>query len=278
MNAPQPVFVRAAALIGPGLIDWASAQPVLTGAQPWAHAPTALGAPQRLPPAERRRAGAAVKVALVTAEQVIAQSGIDPATLASVYTSSNGDGANCHALCEALALPQRLVSPTRFTNSVHNAPAGYWHIAVSGREASTSLCAHDGSFVAGLVEAIGLVRARRQPILLVASDSPYPEPLQACRPMADVVGVALILAPGPVDAADATGVDGVDLARLTVDLLPDAGVVQTPCHDAGLEALRTQVPAARALPLLEAIARRASAEVRLAWPAGPAVRIQVDPA
>ncbi len=270
MSAPQPVFVRAVALIGPGLIDWTAAQPVLTGAEPWTHAPTALGAPQRLPPAERRRAGAAVKVALVTAEQVIAQSGIDPATLASVYTSSNGDGANCHALCEALALPQRLVSPTRFTNSVHNAPAGYWHIAVSGREASTSLCAHDGSFVAGLVEAIGLVRARRQPILLVASDSPYPEPLQACRPMADVVGVALILSPAPADAA------GLDLARLTVDLLPGSGVVETPCHDAGLEALRTQVPAARALPLLEAIARRAPAEVLLAWPAGPAVRIRVD--
>ncbi len=266
MSAPLTVFVRAAALVGPGLADWSAAQPVLTGAQAWVHAPTVLGAPQRLPPAERRRAGAAVKVALVTAEQVIAQSGMDPATLATVYTSSNGDGANCHALCEALALPQRLVSPTRFTNSVHNAPAGYWHIAVSGREASTSLCAHDGSFVAGLVEAIGLVRARRQPILLVASDSPYPEPLQACRPMADVVGVALILSPEPGEG---------DLAGLAVDLLPGGTVTETPCHDAGLEALRTQVPAARALPLLEAIARGGPAEVCLAWPAGPALRIRV---
>ncbi|MDP4302910.1 beta-ketoacyl synthase chain length factor [Leptothrix discophora] len=266
MSAALSLSVRAVALVGPGLADWTAAQPVLTGAQPWVHAPTVLGAPQRLPPAERRRAGAAVKVALVVAEQVVQAGAVDPATLASVYTSSNGDGANCHALCEALAQPQRLVSPTRFTNSVHNAPAGYWHIAVAGREASTSLCAHDGSFVAGLVEAIGLVRARRQPILLVASDSPYPEPLQAARPMADVVGVALILSPEPADD---------DLARLAVELLPAGSVAEMPCHDVGLEGLRTQVPAARALPLLEAISRGQPAEVCLSWPAGPALRIRV---
>ncbi len=272
MTASLSVFVRAVALVGPGLPDWTAAQAVLTGAEPWSHAPTALAAPQRLPPAERRRAGAAVKAALVAAEQVVALAGIDPATLPTVYTSSNGDGANCHALCEALALPQRLVSPTRFTNSVHNAPAGYWHIAVSGREASTSLCAHDHSFAAGLVEAIGLVRTRRQTVLLVSSDSPYPEPLQACRPMGDVVGVALILAPEPAGAGEC------DLACLSVDLVAGDGVAETPCHDAGLDGLRTQVPAARALPLLEALARRQPARVDLAWAAGPALRIQVQPA
>ncbi|RZS51889.1 beta-ketoacyl synthase chain length factor [Sphaerotilus mobilis] len=271
MSAALSVFVRAVALVGPGLPDWAAAQAVLTGAVSWAHAPTALAAPQRLPPAERRRAGAAVKAALVVAEQVVAQAGIDPATLTTVYTSSNGDGANCHALCEALALPQRLVSPTRFTNSVHNAPAGYWHIAVSGREASTSLCAHDHSFAAGLIEAIGLVRTRRQPVLLVASDSPYPEPLQACRPMVDVVGVALILSPQAAVAGQG------DLARLSVDLVPGDGVADTRCDDAGLEGLRTQVPAARALPLLAAIARGQPAGVDIAWPAGPALRIEVQP-
>ena len=75
-----------------------------------------------------------------------------------------------------------MVSPTRFTNSVHNAAAGCWHIAVASRASSTSLCAFDGSFGAGLIEAATSVHLSGQPVLLVASDSPYPEPLNSVRP------------------------------------------------------------------------------------------------
>ena len=101
----------------------------------------------------------------------------------------------CHAMCEALARPERLLSPTRFTNSVHNAPAGYWHIAAQSRRASTSLAAYDASVCAGLLEAAAQCCSSRQPVLLVACDMPYPAPLHALRPLPDVFACALLLVP-----------------------------------------------------------------------------------
>jgi hypothetical protein len=227
--------------------------------------------PQRLPAAERRRAGAAVKVALTAADAACMDADLDPALLATVFTSSSGDGANCHALCETLAHPpgpERLVSPTRFTNSVHNAPAGYWHIAVGSHHASSSVCAHDHSFGAGLSAALAQMLTLRAPLLLVASDTPYPEPLNATRPLPDSMGVGLVLAPQSV--ADQRR----SLATLHVRLLPmtQAGPL-TPCREASLEQLRGRIPAARALPLLEAIARHDPARVVL--PTGPQLALQV---
>jgi hypothetical protein len=248
MRATVPtleVSVLGIGLLGPGLADWATAAPVLAGSQPWQQAPTMIPPPARLPPTERRRAGAIVKLAFAVAEQAVAAAGADASTLATVFTSSSADTANCHALCEALAQPTRIVSPTRFTNSVHNAAAGYWHIAAGSRAASTSLAAFDGSFGAGLLEAAAQAAATGQPVLLVAADLPYPQPLQAVRPLPDAFGVALLLAPAGEQATS---------ARLGLSLKA-GGAALSPCADAGLDALRRSIPAARGLPLLQALAR-----------------------
>lgn len=257
-------------LVGPGLPGWEAAGPVLSGQGAYQRQPAVVPAPNCLPAAERRRAGLAVRVAIAAAEAACAHAALAPASLASVFTSSSGDGANCHQLCESLALPDPAVSPTRFTNSVHNAAAGYWHIAVTGRQASTSLCAFDASFDAGLTEAVMQVVALQQPVLLVASDAPYPQPLQAVRPLADAMGVALVLAP--------PGGAQPPLARLRVALRPwDADAEVTPCGDAGLETLRSHIPAARALPLLEAVARGVEAQVLLPGSAeAGAVRLHIE--
>lgn len=244
-------------LLGPGLADWASGAPLLREPTLWQHAATVLLPPQRLPATERRRAGAVVKASIVVADQAVAAAGLDPTTLATVFTSSTGEPGNCHALCEALAAPERLVSPTRFTNSVHNAPGGYWHIAVHGRAASTSLSAFDGSFAAGLLEACAQVASRHAPVLLVAADVPYPEPLHAKRPVNDVFAVALLLGPG---------------RQLALSLQPEAAA--TACGHAGLDAVRTGIPAARALPLLQALAGAATGRVHLEGL--PGMGLQVD--
>lgn len=238
------VWVEGVGLVGPGFASWASARDVLRGVQVHTNAPTLLAPPARLPPAERRRAGAAVKLALAVADEAVAQSGLAPAELATVFSSSSGEGVNCHALCETLATAAPQVSPTRFTNSVHNAAAGCWHIAVASRAASTSLCAFDGSFAAGLIEAMTTVQLTGRPVLLVASDSPYPEPLHATRPLPDHFGVALVLAPAP---------SANSLAALAI--ATTVGAAGECCSDPALEQLRRQIPAARALPLLAALAR-----------------------
>jgi hypothetical protein len=246
-------------LLGPGLANWPAAQPALRGEAPWAFAPAVLPAPARLPAAERRRASAAVKVAMAAADAACADAGMDPGDLASVFTSSSGDGLNCHVLCEQLADPSRLVSPTRFTNSVHNAAAGYWHIAVASQAASTSVCAFDASFAAGLIEAAIQLVDLGQPLLLVASDTPYPEPLHGKRPLPDSLGIALLLAPAGYASARPAPADSREAARqvtrlrISLRCAAEAGPA-TRCVDAGLETLRLAIPAARGLPLLAALA------------------------
>ncbi|MDE2299447.1 MAG: beta-ketoacyl synthase chain length factor, partial [Burkholderiales bacterium] len=227
--------------------------------------PTVLPLPARLPAAERRRAGAAVKLALAVADAAVAQAQIDPGALATVFTSSSGEGSHCHALCETLATAAPMVSPTRFTNSVHNAAAGCWHIAVASRASSTSLCAFDGSFGAGLIEAATSVHCSGQPVLLVASDSPYPEPLNSVRPLPDHFGVALLLAPAATTRS---------LAALTIELLESPRDASR-CDAPSLDALRRTIPAAAALPLLQALARRAP-QRRVVFGCLPTTGLQVE--
>lgn len=264
------VSVLGIGLLGPGLSDWTSGAPMLAGLQPWQQGPTVIPPPARLPPTERRRAGAIVKLSFAVAEQAVAAAGADAASLATVFASSSADTANCHALCEALAQPERIVSPTRFTNSVHNAAAGYWHIAAGSRAASTSLAAFDGSFGAGLLEAAAQVAATGQPVLLVAADLPYPEPLNTARPLPDAFGIAMVL--GPAGAHP----PGAGLARLGVRLVPGGATNPTACEHAGLDALCRAIPAAHGLPLLQALARGDATAVTLDYLDGLALGVAVD--
>ncbi|MFO1293478.1 MAG: beta-ketoacyl synthase chain length factor [Rubrivivax sp.] len=240
-------------LVGPGFTDWTRAAPLLRAPQLWSPTPTVVPAPTRLPANERRRAGPVVKAALAVADEAVAMAGAEAAALATVFTSSTGDPLNCHQLCEALATSERLVSPTRFTNSVHNAAAGCWHIATHSQAPSTSLAAFDASFGAGLLEAAVQCAHTGRSVLFVAVDVPYPEPLHALRPLADSFALAFVLAPARQPG----------LARLRIGTTTES---ETCClHDA-LEPLRRQIPAARALPLLERLA---------AGPGGSAGRIVV---
>jgi hypothetical protein len=183
-----------------------------------------------------------------------------------VFAASGGDGGNFHAICETLASDDPQLSPTRFHNSVHNAPAGYWSIATRAMAASNVLCAYDGSFAAGLLESLAQVSVDGAATLLVAYDTDYPEPLRHARPIADAFGVALVLAPES---------SGRTLARIEARLT-DADAFTF--ADADLEALRLSNPAARALPLLEALARGQASGVVLDYLDGTRLAVDIDPA
>jgi len=256
------VRVLGIGALGPGLADWAGGRALLREPAAWHRRSTVVPPPGRLSPTERRRAGTVVKASMWVADEAVAAAALDPALLATVFTSSTGDPANCHHLCEALAAPERLVSPTRFTNSVHNAAAGSWHIATHSRQPSTSLAAFDASFGAGLLEAAVQCLAAQAPVLLVACDVPYPEPLHALRPVADVFALALVLTP-PAAAG----------RRLRLDVRSEEE--PTPCGEARLEELRRTIPAARALPLLQALAGVTAVSVVLEGLPGMALRLQV---
>jgi hypothetical protein len=256
-------FIESIGLLGPGLPDWPHAADVLAGRAPYTHEPTALPPPAGLPPVERRRTGPVVKLALAAGHEAVAASGRDAATLASVFTSSGGDGQNCHVICETLASDDRKLSPTRFHNSVHNAPAGYWSIATHAMAPSNVLCAHDGSFAAGLLDSLCQIAVDAIPTLLIAYDSEYPEPLHAARPVRDTFAVALVLAP---QASTRT------LARIDVEL---TNAVATPLSNTQLETLRRGNPAARALPLLEALATHGTPSVVLDYLPDTSVRVDI---
>ena len=93
MSEPLAVDVYGVGLLGPGLPDWQSGQALLREPSRWRPDATPLAAPALLPAAERRRAGAIVKLTLAVAGQACAQAGIDPQGLATVFTSSSGDAA-----------------------------------------------------------------------------------------------------------------------------------------------------------------------------------------
>ena len=253
--------IEGVGLVGPGLADWGAARAVLSGAQPYAPAPTVIPSPEALPAIERRRAGKCVRLALAAGLAACADAGRAARDLDAVFTSSTGDGDNVHAICEQLATADRLISPTRFHNSVHNAPAGYWGIATGAMGASDCLAAFDASFGAGLVEALGrLACAPARALVLVAYDAPYPEPLAATRPIAAAFGLGLVLS-----SAGA----GPGLKLRTTRAAPTAvGCAQ-------LEAVRAGIPAARALPLLERIARGESGTVVLEYLEDLALEIEV---
>lgn len=260
------VGVEAAALCGPGLPDWASSQPVLTGVALYQPQPLVLTSPPALPAGERRRAVPSVKLALSVGMEAVSQSGLDPSDLPAVFASSSADGETIDAILATLATATREVSPTRFHNSVHNAPSGYWGLATQSRDVVTSISCHDESFAAGLLEAAVQVARGGRPVLLVAYDLPYPPPLFALRPMAGGFGMALVLSPAPTDRA---------LVQLLISLSETDGEA-TACRDPELETLRHGNPAARALPLLAALACRSAGSIRLDLRRG-GLNVRVEP-
>lgn len=265
MNRLQ-LHLEGVGVCGPGLTGWAQTAEVLAGRAALTVAPLQLPLLEALPPAERRRAGMPIKLAFATGFEAIRQAGADAATLRTVFTSSAADGDNCHATLEALASEDRAVSPTRFHNSVHNAPSGYWSIATACRAASTSLCAYDGSFAAGLLEAATQVISSGECCLLLSYDTPYPEPLASVRPISHPFGLALLLSPRPTAATRATL--SLSLTRQDATRMPDPV----------LEQMRSSIPAARSLPLLQCLAQGSAGQVTLDYLDAMTLDVEIRPA
>jgi len=271
--------IEGIGLVGPGLEGWASSAAILEGRSPYIRQPTVVPVPEGLPPAERRRVGLVVKLALGVGLQAIAKAGVQPDALPAVFASSGGDGQNCHEICLALANDERLISPTRFHNSVHNAAAGYWSIATRSKAASNALCAFDWSFAAGLLEAVTQVVVDQTRVLLVAYDAPYPQPLFAKRPISEAFGVAFVLA--PLSAAMARALAGAGaaaagsaLATLTLQL---ADATADRMSNPNLEDLRASIPAARALPLLQQLAAQKAGVINVEYFDGRSLAVEVEP-
>lgn len=257
-------YVNGISLIGPGLKSWPESISVFTKRIAYRPQPTIVPVPMILPATERRRSGELVKLTLAVGLEAAEAAGQDPASLTCVYTSSSGDGKNCHEICKTLASDDRQLSPTRFHNSVHNAAAGYWSIATGAKTPISVLCAYDASFGAGLLETITQVVADKVSTILIAVDTAYPEPLNHVRPIPDGLGIAMVFSPTKTEHS---------IAKVDIQL-STAGASTLSIKE--LESLRTTIPAARGLPLLAAIAQGQTKTINLDYLDQKRIAVTVD--
>ncbi len=256
------VYVEGIGLWSPQMADFAALQTLLSGSTP--EPPAARPTAATLPPNERRRAPESVLLAVEVAGQAVTMSGRDPAALACVFASSHGDQPVTDYMCATLAQAPLQVSPTRFHNSVHNAPAGYWTISAHCHAASCAMSAQVGSFAAGLLEAAIHAHAEQTPVLFAAYDNAVRGPLADVVQGSDSFSTAMVL------NAERTP---QTIATLTLRHLAHAHAGSaTP---APWSALAQTTPVATALPLFIALARGDAANVVLRNGAATALSVEV---
>lgn len=258
------IGITSVGVIAPGLAGWPAARDILRGAAGYEPAPLPKIVPAWLPARERRRATRSISLALGAAEETMATPE-RARSVPAVFACSGGDTDVIDTLCCTLLAPERPVSPAQFHNSVHNAPAGYWSIAIGDLAATVSLSAYDASFGAGLLEALGLLADGAKAALLVAYDVPPPPAIWPFRPLHAPFAVGLALSADPAAGA-------------SLDFRLERGRPEDTMDDPGLERLRAGNPAARALPLLHALALERPGEVVLPYLPGQALCLEHAPA
>ncbi len=262
------LYLKAIGLIAPGMNSWKEAHQVLI--QPDQYQPVAIARKldTLLPANERRRAARVTQLALYAAQQTGTD---DFSQCLTVFSSSNGDVSTFHQISQALTMAGRPVSPTRFHNSVHNAPSGYWSIATQSQTPSTSLTAYTDSFVAGLLEAAVQLNAsdnqQHRDCLLVCYDECPPAPFEPLITITEEFSCALRFSHSDNNnhSINSTYANEANLiARLDIALSPEPSPVNT-MSDTRLEKLRLSNPQARILPLLDAIAHQRHETIRLPY-------------
>lgn len=262
------LHVAGIGILGPGFDGWETSRALFAGERAYKGGDTVEPRSTLLSPTERRRMSYTTRLAVHVAQQALEQSGLPGDEVATVFASSDGDTAILHQLCSALALPEKAVSPTAFHNSVHNAPAGYWSIATGSHASSNSLSCYDATFVTGLLDASCQTLVENRPVLLNVYDMEMPQPLHGARPIDVSFAIALVLLPQS---------SSTSLARLDIELRPSDGSPESTLEQAAMENLRHTNPAARALPLLAALARTHTSDVVLAYVDGNSVYVKVKP-
>lgn len=246
------VRVRGIGALGPGFDDWEALRVLFDGAKgagPLESATAVRPAPECIPPRERRRAPLSVKLAVAVAEQACRQAGLSPADSVCVFTSSMGDMEITDYVCRTLAQEEPVLSPTKFHNSVHNAPAGYWSISQGAMLSSNSVAGFRHTVPGSLLEAVSQCLTEDVPVLWASQDVLAPEPFHDVLAIPESCAFALALHPG--------GGEGLEF-----EVAPGRGVWPD-LRTSSLTFLYEGNPAARILPVLEYLCGLSTDPVRL---------------
>jgi hypothetical protein len=245
-----------------GAPDWPTLRALLRGEAGWRDDAPAKPAAGILPPGERRRAPDSVLLAAEIAGQACAAAQREPANLPCVFASTHGELSITDYMCATLASAPHELSPTKFHNSVHNAPAGYWTIAAQCTSGSSAVTGWHASFGAGLLEAAALAIADGTPVLFAAYDIGSSGPLAEMTRTTRAFGVALVLVP-----------DGDALPRLSIGTRA-AGAPAIPVPECVAELAQDNPLNAHALAFLAALAGAAPA--RLTLPAASGLMLDME--
>lgn len=223
---------------GPGFSDWTELQALLAGGALPDDATKARPSPACIPPRERRRAPLSVKLAVAVAEQACEAAGVAPADAVSVFASGMGDMDITDYMCRTLAEEDPMISPTKFHNSVHNAPVGYWTISQGAKQSSNAVAGYRHTVPSSLLEAATQCLAEDTPVLWASQDIASPAPFRDITDIPEACAFALMLQPG----------DGDGALHLAVR---EGGVEWPVAATASLSPLYEANPTARLVPVLE---------------------------
>lgn len=265
MNTTLKVSVNAIAAWGTHFENWSQLQRLLAG-EALGTAPAKSPKPQRIPANERRRAPVPARLAVEVCDQAATAAGMNPEDLACVFSSGLGDTDLTHYMCKELAGEHKQLSPTKFHNSVHNAPAGYWTIATGCQQPANSVAGLNVSVSIALLEGIVQCVSEQLPVILAFYDTPTSPVLTPLFSNSEPFAAAIVISPITANATHTTTlqccVEEAEAPRWSSVALPSS-----------LENLYQHNPAARALPLLQAIASDAPSE--LALPLSPATQLRL---
>lgn len=222
-------------------------------------------APARIAARERRRAPKSVKMAVEVMTQACEMARVEPQDIATVFSSAMGDMEITDYMCSALARLPREISPTRFHNSVHNAPNGYWSIATGSRAPATAVSAFDFTAPAALLEAAIQTMDSGSPVLLVTQEMAAPVALRETCPTNADFAAAILLAPRGYS----------DNEKAVVHFETERGPAAWPPLPESLDQVFSEHSGARLLPFLAAIASPGGEPVRMSFPLSQSSTLQL---
>ncbi len=211
--------------------------------------------PEVIPANERRRAPLPVKLAVETSSQASEHAGISPQQLNCVFSSGFGDIDITDYMCRTLNTETKQLSPTKFHNSVHNAPAGYWTISTHCMQSANSVAGFEVSTSVTLLEAVAQLTTSGEPALLTFCDVPAKGPLIPVLVNQLPFSASIVLAPVSQDNDSKNGAIDITLSVVAEPAeWPDLAMTS-------LQTLYQHNPSARILCLLEALAMGDNAEI-----------------
>lgn len=158
---------------GLDILSWSFWSPETREPPQWRNAAARSPIPppdDAIPSAHRRRMSTLSKMAVQTALEVSRD--LSPDFL--VFCSQHGELSRTRELLKSIVAGSEL-SPTSFSQSVHNASAGLYTIVASSRAPATSIAAGAGTFAYGWIEAETFLAAQpAKRCLLVSYDEPLP--------------------------------------------------------------------------------------------------------